>query len=175
MIPGPTHSSVGRLQSSQVQSLNVPAVFALNVKPNAGASVQWQDQRAAWWATPLTPRRTGTKTHLVVARLHQALLDGKLHDFIVFVLHMQVPAIVLDPVGFGDLEDRGVHHKGGGRSSWREEGPDQDNCQHVWESEWAVAVIALLARRLRTASPAQPSPQSDSLTSGPLGAFGALG
>lgn len=154
----------------------MPAVFALNVKPNAGALVQWQDQRAAWWPTLLTPWRTGTETHLGMARLHQALPDGKLHDFIVFVLHVQVPAIVLDPVGLGHLEDRGVHHKGGGRSSWREEGSDQDNCQHTWESEWAVAVIPLLVRRPQTALPAQPPerPPSPAVPWGPSGAWGEV-
>lgn len=52
---------------------------------------------------PQGPRLT---PYLAPAGLQQALLDGKLHDLIVFVLQVHISAIVLNVVGFRDFKDR---------------------------------------------------------------------
>lgn len=49
--------------------------------------------------------------HLVSAGLQQALLDGKLHYLVIFVLQMHVPAIVLDVIRFRDFKHRLINLK----------------------------------------------------------------
>lgn len=73
----------------------------LRVGPEVPPSLSWQGE---------------PQTHLALAGLQQALLNGKLHDLVVLVLHTDVLPLVVNAIGFGDLKDRLVHHEGRGWS-----------------------------------------------------------
>lgn len=43
-------------------------------------------------------------TYFISTGFQQTLLNSKLHDLVIFILHMYVPTVILDVVRFGDLK-----------------------------------------------------------------------
>lgn len=93
--------------------------------------VQFRDTAiAALWKLKSARSRL-QHTYFISTGFQQTLLNSKLHDLIIFILHMYVPAIILDMVRFGDLKHRLVNLK---ISTYRSQIQFRNIAQYVFAS-----------------------------------------
>lgn len=93
--------------------------------------VQFRDTAiAALWKLKSARSRL-QHTYFISTGFQQTLLNSKLHDLVIFILHMYVPAIILDMVRFGNLKHRLVNLK---ISTYRSQIQFRNIAQYVFAS-----------------------------------------